>query len=62
VRSLLFSELRLPDDPPPEPAQVISELRLHGTDITIQALAALPLVVTLSDEVEAERARQHPDQ
>jgi hypothetical protein len=58
VRSLIFSEPRyLPDDPRAEPAQLVSELQPHGVDTTLEALAALPLEITLSDEVEALRER-----
>jgi hypothetical protein len=59
IRDLIFSEPRyLPDDPRTEPAQLVSELQPHGIDTTLDALAVLPLTITLSDQVEALRERQ----
>jgi hypothetical protein len=59
IRDLIFSEPRyLPGDPRAEPAQLVSELRNHGVDTTMADLAALPLTVIVSDEVEAERVAQ----
>jgi hypothetical protein len=59
IRDLIFSEPRyLPGDPRAEPAQLVSELRNHGVETTVADLAALPLTVIVSDEVEAERAAQ----
>jgi len=34
------------------------ELERHGVDATLEELAALPLAVELSDDVEAERVAQ----
>jgi hypothetical protein len=31
----------------------VSELQAHGIDTTLEALAALPLTIVLTDEVEA---------
>ncbi len=58
IRDLLFSEPRyLPGEPRAEPA-LVSLLSPHGIETTLDALAALPLSVIVSDEVEAERAAQ----
>jgi hypothetical protein len=59
IRGLIFSEPRyLPGDPRAETALLVEELRSHGADCTLEALAALPLTITLSDEVEAARVGQ----
>jgi hypothetical protein len=59
IRDLIFSQPRyLPGDPHAEPHQLVSELRNHGVDTTLPDLAALPLTVIVSDEVEAERVAQ----
>jgi hypothetical protein len=59
IRNLVISEPRyLPGDPRAEPALLVEELRHHGTDTTLEALAALPFTVALSDEVEAARVAQ----
>lgn len=59
IRGLIFSEPRYsPGDPRAEPALLVEELRRHGADCTLEALAALPLTITLSDEVEAARLAQ----
>jgi hypothetical protein len=59
IRGLIFSEPRyLPGHPRAEPALLVEELRGHGAHSTLEALAALPLTITLSDEVEAARVAQ----
>jgi hypothetical protein len=59
IRGLIFSQPRyLPGDPRAEPALIVEELQGLGADSTLEALAALPLAITLSDEVEAARAAQ----
>jgi hypothetical protein len=59
IRGLIFSEPRyLPRDPRAEPALLVEELQGHGAHSTLEALAALPLTITLSDEVEAARVAQ----
>jgi hypothetical protein len=59
IRALIFSQPRyLPGDPRAEPALLVEELQRHGADSALEALAALPLTITLSDEVEAARAAQ----
>jgi hypothetical protein len=59
IRGLIFSEPRyLPGDPRAEPALIVEELQRLGADSTLEALAALPFTITLSDEVEAARAAQ----
>jgi hypothetical protein len=59
IRGMIFSEPRyLPGDPRAEPALLVEQLQRHGADSTLEALAALPLTITLSDEVEAARAAQ----
>jgi hypothetical protein len=59
IRGLIFSEPSyLRGDPRAEPALLVEELRGHGARSTLGALAALPLTITLSGEVEAARAAQ----
>lgn len=59
IRGLIFSEPRyVPGDPRAEPALLVEELRGYGATATLEALAALPLTITLSDEVEAARVAQ----
>jgi hypothetical protein len=59
IRGLIFSQPRyLPGDPRAEPALLVEQLQRHGADSTLEALAVLPLTITLSDEVEAARAAQ----
>lgn len=60
IRDLVFSEPNwAPGDPRAEPPLVVEELQRHGTSASVAALAALPFIVTLSDEVEAARADQY---
>jgi hypothetical protein len=59
IRGMIFSEPRYPPgDPRAEPALLVEQLRVHGADSTVEALAALPFTITLSDEVEAARTAQ----
>jgi hypothetical protein len=59
IRGLIFSQPRyLPGDPRAEPALLVEQLQRHGADSTLEALRALPLTISLSDEVEAARAAQ----
>lgn len=58
IRSLIFSEPRyLPNDPRADPPQLVTELQAHGVDTTLEALAALPLTIIVSDDVEGLRER-----
>ena len=41
-----------------EPALLVEVLERQGVDATLEELAALPLAVELSDDVEAERVAQ----
>ena len=59
IRALIFAQPRFePGDPRAEPALLVEELERHGVDATLEELAALPLAVELSDDVEAERVGQ----
>lgn len=58
IRDLIFSQPRYLPGEHAEPAQLVSELRSHGVDTALAGLAALPLTVIVSDEVEAERVAQ----
>ena len=56
IRRSVFSEPRHhPADPPTEPHSLVGQLQPFGIEVTLDALAALPLTITLSDEVEALR-------
>jgi hypothetical protein len=59
IRRLIFSQPRYaPGDPSAEPALLVEELQRHGAEGTLESVAALPLTIALSDEVEAARAAQ----
>ena len=59
IRGLIFSQPRYPPgDPRAEPPLLVEELQRFGTASTLEALAALPLTISLSNEVEAARAAQ----